>query len=103
MQTSQLDQIMRQKDPELLKAVQHLANNETVKGIAMLAEQGRVTEIPNASAIASPPSPGTMPRSPRTPSSSPPTIGAVSRSMRPFAPSYGEAAHLPTTARCSAP
>jgi ATP-dependent exoDNAse (exonuclease V) alpha subunit len=47
MQTSQLDQIMRQKDPELLKAVQRLANNETVKGIAMLAEQGRVTEIPN--------------------------------------------------------
>jgi ATP-dependent exoDNAse (exonuclease V) alpha subunit len=47
MQTSQLDQIMRQKDPDLLKAVQHLANNETAKGIAMLAEQGRVTEIPN--------------------------------------------------------
>jgi conjugative relaxase-like TrwC/TraI family protein len=48
MQTSQLDRIMRQKDPELLEAVQHLANNETVKGIAMLAEQRRVTEIPNA-------------------------------------------------------
>ena len=47
MQTSQLDRIMRQKDPELLKAVQHLANNETAKGVAMLAEQGRVTEIPN--------------------------------------------------------
>jgi conjugative relaxase-like TrwC/TraI family protein len=47
MQTSQLDRIMRQRDPNLLKAVQHLANNETVKGIAMLAEQGRVTEIPN--------------------------------------------------------
>ena len=47
MQTSQLDRIMRQKDPELLKAVQHLANNETVKGIAMLAEQGRITEIPD--------------------------------------------------------
>jgi conjugative relaxase-like TrwC/TraI family protein len=47
MQTSQLDRIVRQKDPELLKAVQHLANNETVKGIAMLADQGRVTEIPN--------------------------------------------------------
>jgi conjugative relaxase-like TrwC/TraI family protein len=47
MQTSQLDKIMRQKDTELLKAVQHLANNETVKGIAMLAEQGRITEIPN--------------------------------------------------------
>ena len=47
MQTSQLDRIMRQKHPELLKAVQHLANNETAKGISMLAEQGRVTEIPN--------------------------------------------------------
>ena len=47
MQTSQLDKIVRQKDPELLKAVQHLANNETAKGISMLAEQGRVTEIPN--------------------------------------------------------
>lgn len=47
MQTSQLDRIMRQKDPELLKAVQHLANNDTVKGVAMLAEQGRITEIPN--------------------------------------------------------
>jgi hypothetical protein len=42
-----LDKIMRQKDPELLKAVQHLASGETVQGIALLAEQGRVTEIPN--------------------------------------------------------
>lgn len=47
MHTSQLDRIMRQKDPELLKAVQHLANNETVQGIAILAEQGRVIEISN--------------------------------------------------------
>ncbi|MBB5342021.1 MobF family relaxase [Tunturiibacter gelidoferens] len=47
MQTSHLDKIMRQKDPELLKAVQHLANDETEKGIAMLAEQGRVSEITN--------------------------------------------------------
>ncbi|RZU34613.1 MobF family relaxase [Edaphobacter modestus] len=47
MQTSQLDQIMRQKDPELLKAVQHLATGETEKGVAMLAQQGRVKEIPN--------------------------------------------------------
>jgi ATP-dependent exoDNAse (exonuclease V) alpha subunit len=38
---------MRQKDPALLKAVQHLASGETVQGIALLAEQGRVTEIPN--------------------------------------------------------
>jgi conjugative relaxase-like TrwC/TraI family protein len=45
MQTSQLDRIMRQKDPELLKAVQHLASNETEKGVAMLADQGRVSEF----------------------------------------------------------
>ena len=48
MQTSKLNKIMRQKDPELLKAVQHLANNETAKGIAMLMDQGRVTEIANS-------------------------------------------------------
>lgn len=48
MQTSKLDKIMRQKDPDLLKAVEHLAKNETVQGIAMLAEQGRITEIPDA-------------------------------------------------------
>ena len=47
LQTSQLGRIMRQKDPELLRAVQHLATNETAKGIAMLAEEGRITEIPN--------------------------------------------------------
>src|SRR6185312_11200358 len=33
MRTAQLDQIMRQKDPELLKAVEHLSNNETTIGI----------------------------------------------------------------------
>lgn len=47
MQTARLETIMRQKDPELLKAVQHLATNETEKGVAMLAAQGRVTEVPN--------------------------------------------------------
>ena len=45
MQTSRLDTIMRQKDPELLRAVEHLAANETEKGIALLAEQGRVTQL----------------------------------------------------------
>jgi conjugative relaxase-like TrwC/TraI family protein len=48
MRTSQLDQIMRQKDPELRRAVELLANNETEKGVALLAEQGRVTEIAGA-------------------------------------------------------
>jgi conjugative relaxase-like TrwC/TraI family protein len=47
MQTSQLDQIMRQKDAELLKAVQHLATGETEKGVELLAQQGRVTEVKN--------------------------------------------------------
>ena len=45
MQTSQLDQIMRQKDAELLKAVQHLATGEAQKGVELLAQQGRVTEV----------------------------------------------------------
>jgi ATP-dependent exoDNAse (exonuclease V) alpha subunit len=47
MRTSLLDQIVRQKDPELLRAVEHLARNETERGVALLREQGRVTEIPN--------------------------------------------------------
>jgi conjugative relaxase-like TrwC/TraI family protein len=45
MRTSQLDRIMRQKDPELRRAVELLAANDTEKGVALLAEQGRVTEI----------------------------------------------------------
>ncbi|HEY4381395.1 MAG TPA: MobF family relaxase [Acidobacteriaceae bacterium] len=45
MQTAQLDQIMRQKDPALLKAVEHLSKNETAIGVQMLQQQGRVTEI----------------------------------------------------------
>ncbi len=45
MQTAQLDQIVRQQDPELLKAVEHLSKNETETGVRMLQQQGRVTEI----------------------------------------------------------
>jgi len=47
MQTSQLDQIMRQKDPELLRVVEHLAKNETATGVSLLQQQGRITEIPD--------------------------------------------------------
>jgi conjugative relaxase-like TrwC/TraI family protein len=47
MRTSRLDQIVRQKDPELLKAVEHLAKKETEIGVKMLADQGRVVEIAN--------------------------------------------------------
>lgn len=45
MRTSWLDQIMRQKDPELLKAVEHLAKKETEIGVKMLADQGRIVQI----------------------------------------------------------
>jgi conjugative relaxase-like TrwC/TraI family protein len=45
MRTAQLDQIMRQKDVALLKAVEHLSNNETALGVEMLSQQGRITEI----------------------------------------------------------
>jgi conjugative relaxase-like TrwC/TraI family protein len=47
MRTAQLDQIVRQKDPELLKAVEHLARNEIHTGISLLQAQGRITEISN--------------------------------------------------------
>ena len=45
MRTAQLDRIMRQRDPELLKAVEHLSKNETREGITLLREQGRITEV----------------------------------------------------------
>jgi conjugative relaxase-like TrwC/TraI family protein len=45
MKTAELDQIVRQKDPELLKVVEHLSRGEVAEGIALLEQQGRVTEI----------------------------------------------------------
>ena len=45
MNTAKLDQIVRQKDPELLRAVEHLSRGEVAEGIALLEQQGRVTEI----------------------------------------------------------
>ena len=47
MQTAQLDQIVRQRDPSLLRAVEFLARADVVAGIEMLREQGRVVEIPD--------------------------------------------------------
>src|ERR1700744_3179767 len=47
MRTSQLDEIMRQKEqPELLRAVELLSQNRTVDGVQLLQEQGRVQEFP---------------------------------------------------------
>jgi conjugative relaxase-like TrwC/TraI family protein len=46
MRTTQLDQIVRQKDaPELLKAVEHLSRGEIAEGLALLEQQGRICEI----------------------------------------------------------
>ena len=47
MRTSHLDQIVRQKDPALLRAVEHLSRNDTGAGVHLLQQQGRITEIPN--------------------------------------------------------
>src|SRR6185437_13417970 len=48
MRSALLDRIVRQKDPELLKAVEHLSKGEVETGVRMLQQQGRVTEISNA-------------------------------------------------------
>lgn len=48
MRSAVLDRIVRQRDPELLKVVEHLSKNETATGVRMLQEQGRVTEIADA-------------------------------------------------------
>jgi conjugative relaxase-like TrwC/TraI family protein len=45
MRTAQLDQIVRQKTPELKAAVEQLARGDVAAGIDMLQRQGRVTEI----------------------------------------------------------
>ena len=47
MQVAQLDQIVRQKDPALLRAVECLAKADVAAGIGMLRDQGRVVEIPD--------------------------------------------------------
>jgi conjugative relaxase-like TrwC/TraI family protein len=49
MRAAELDQIVRQKDPELLKAVEHLSRGEVAEAIALLEQQGRVTEIADPS------------------------------------------------------
>ena len=48
MKTAQVDHIVRQRNaPELLKAVEHLSRGEIAEGVALLEQQGRVTEIPD--------------------------------------------------------
>jgi len=50
MRTAQLDQIMRQKDPELKTAVERLAHGDVAAGIGLLQQQGRITEIADPAA-----------------------------------------------------
>ena len=47
MRTAHLDQIVRQRDPELKQAVESLAQGETLDAVNRLAEQRRIHEIPN--------------------------------------------------------
>ena len=50
MRAARLDQIMRQKDPELKAAVERLALGDVAGGIHMLERQGRVKEITDPAA-----------------------------------------------------
>ena len=45
MSTAKLDQIVRQKDPELKTAVEYLARGDVSEGIRALRTQGRIREI----------------------------------------------------------
>jgi conjugative relaxase-like TrwC/TraI family protein len=45
MSTAKLEQIVRQKDPDLKAIVEHFARGEVSSGIQALAKQGRITEI----------------------------------------------------------
>ena len=42
-----LPRLFARKDPELLRAVEHLSRNETATGVQLLQQQGRITEIPD--------------------------------------------------------
>jgi hypothetical protein len=48
MRTAKLDQIVRQKDPELKSAVEMLATGRVSAALDALQKQGRVREIPDA-------------------------------------------------------
>jgi hypothetical protein len=46
LRTSKLDEIIRQKDEGLHRAVEHLSQGQTADGVRLLREQGRVSEAP---------------------------------------------------------
>jgi ATP-dependent exoDNAse (exonuclease V) alpha subunit len=48
MRTAKLDEIVRQKDPELKSAVEMLARGQTAAAVDLLHRQGRIREIPDS-------------------------------------------------------
>lgn len=48
MKNSQVEQIVRQRDPQLLHAVEQLSRGNVTAGIKLLEEQGRITELADA-------------------------------------------------------
>jgi hypothetical protein len=61
-----LDQIVRQKEPGLLRAVEHLSKGEIARGIAARFTSRAELRKLQTSSSASKPSPGTMQRNRRT-------------------------------------
>jgi ATP-dependent exoDNAse (exonuclease V) alpha subunit len=45
MKTAKLDEIIRQKEPQLKLVVEHLARGETAAGLGVLKAEGRITQI----------------------------------------------------------
>jgi hypothetical protein len=82
MSTAKLDQIVRQKDPQLRAAVEHLPKGEIASAVRMLSEQGRITQIRDRSgrlqAIAR-----RYAKTPSAQSSSPPTTPPGATSTEP--------------------
>jgi conjugative relaxase-like TrwC/TraI family protein len=50
MRTAQLNRIIRQRDPELKRVVEHLARGQVREAVERLSRSGRVQEIPDAEA-----------------------------------------------------
>jgi conjugative relaxase-like TrwC/TraI family protein len=50
MRTAQLNRIIRQRDPDLKRTVEHLARGEVREAVERLSKSGRVQEIPDAEA-----------------------------------------------------
>jgi hypothetical protein len=75
MKTVRLDEIVRQKDPDLKQVVEQLARGEIREAVQNLDRQGRVHEIPNAASV--------LPRSRKEYAKSPENAGCFARQSFP--------------------